>query len=428
MPAAIDLNEVTRVLSPAQIRSIVEAQARINVWEGSVRSGKTIGSLLRWLMFVANPPRDGELVMIGKTRETIARNLFAPLQNPNLFGPVAQHIRYTQGAPTAQILGRTIHIIGANDEKAEPKVRGMTVAGGYVDEATVLPRSFFDQLLARCSVPGAKVFATTNPDNPGHWFRKDYLLRAKETQLATWHFTIDDNPHLDPGYVAWLKSTYVGLWYRRFILGQWVQAEGAIYDMWDEDRHIVDILPRIERWIGLGIDYGTVNPFAALLLGLGADGRLYFTNEWRYDSRRARRSLTDHEYSERVRGWLGSIPHPHAPAIVGVQPEWTVVDPSASSFVQQLYRDGLTPTLADNSVLDGIRLMGSLFATDMLKVHRRCDGFIEEVPGYCWDEEHAEKYGEDKPIKDGDHSLDAGRYDVKTTEAIWRPQLREAAA
>jgi PBSX family phage terminase large subunit len=425
---AVDLAAVQQILSPAQIRSIVEARQRINVWEGSIRSGKTIASLLRWLIFVANPPRDGELVMIGKTRETINRNLFGPLQNPNLFGPLTRHIQYTPGAPTANILGRTVHILGANDSKAEPKVRGMTVAGAYVDEITVLPRSFFDQLVGRCSVPGAMIFGTTNPDNPAHWLRKEYLLRAKATQLAAWHFTIDDNPHLDPGYVAWLKSTYTGLWYKRFVEGRWVQAEGAVYDMWDEDRHVVDLLPRIDRWIALGVDYGTTNPFAGLLLGLGADGGLYLTNEYRYDSKAARRSLTDHEYSERLRGWLARIPHPHAPKVVGVQPEWTVVDPSAASFVQQLYRDGLVPTLANNSVLDGIRNIGSLLATDRLHVHRSCTGWIEEVPGYVWDTEHAEKHGEDKPIKADDHSLDAGRYAVHTTEAVWRPHLLEAAA
>lgn len=427
--AAIDLSKVLAVMSPKQIFSIVEAEERINVWEGSIRSGKTIASLLRWLLFVANPPRDGELVIVGKTRETVNRNLFGPLQNPNLFGKqITKQIHYNPGAPTATLLGRTVHILGANDAKAEPKIRGMTVCGAYVDEATVLPRTFWDQLVGRCSVPGAKIFATTNPDNPSHWLRKYYLLRSVETQLRSWHFTIDDNPALDPSYVAWLKSTYTGLWYKRFVLGQWVQAAGAIYDMWDEQRHVVDILPRITRWISLGVDYGTVNPFAALMLGLGEDQRLYFTNEWRYDSKLARRSLTDHEYSERLRRWLGAIKHPHEPGREGVHPEWTCVDPSAASFVQQLYRDGLVPTLASNAVLDGIRNVGSLLATDRLKVHRSCAGWIEEVPGYVWDEEHAEKYGEDKPIKANDHSLDGGRYGIHTTEAVWQGQLLEAEA
>jgi PBSX family phage terminase large subunit len=305
----------------------------------------------------------------------------------------------------------------------------MTVAGAYVDEITVLPRAFFDMLVGRCSVPGAKIFGTTNPDNPGHWLRKEYLLRAKQTELATWHFTIDDNPHLDPSYVAWLKSTYTGLWYRRFVLGQWVQAEGAVYDMWDLDRHVVDILPPIHRWVGLGVDYGTVNPFAGLLLGVGQGPapndpvertRLYLAGEYRYDSRAQRRQLTDLEYSRRLRDWLSDFAT--GPGQRGVRPEWTVVDPSAASFVTQLYHDGLTPTLADNSVIDGIRLVSSLLANDLLLVRGSCTGWIEEVGGYAWDDKAAAA-GEDKPIKADDHSLDAGRYVLKTTEFAWRSQL-----
>jgi hypothetical protein len=199
--------------------------------------------------------------------------------------------------------------------------------------------------------------------------------------------------------------------------------------MWDPDRHVVNDLqmPRIVRWLGLGIDYGTTNPFAALVLGIGepeSSGaqRLYLTNEWRWDSKLKRRSLTDVEYSERLRAWLTELPNPHEPNVRGIHPEWTVVDPSAASFIQQLHRDGLTPMKAHNEVLDGIRTFGSLLARGLLKIHDSCDGFIDEIGGYSWDDKAAEK-GEDKPIKTDDHSLDAGRYVVKTTEALWRPQL-----
>lgn len=419
-------------LSTAQERSIAQATARINIWAGSVRSGKTIGSLLRWLMFVAKAPRSGVLVVVGKTYDTVSRNVFGPLTDPDLFGPAARLVKYTRGAPTATILGRTIEVITANDVRAEGRLRGLTAAGAYVDEATLIPENFWDQLLARLSVPGAQLFATTNPDNPGHWLRRKFILRAGELDLRYWHFTIDDNHALDPRYVAALKREYVGLWYRRFILGQWVQAEGAVYDMWDPERHVVDELPRIDRWIGLGIDYGTVNPFAGLLLGLGEPDRagarrLYLTHEYRYDSRAARRSKTDAEYSAALTGWLDGIEHPDEPDVTGIWPEWTVVDPSAASFVQQLHRDGrVTPALANNSVLDGIRTVSSLLAADQLKVHRRCAGWLDEVGGYSWDDAAAAK-GEDKVIKVDDHSLDAGRYVLHTTRAAWLNDIRTAA-
>jgi len=397
-------------LSELQERSIAHSTARINVWCGAVRSGKTISSLLRWLTYVATAPRGGALVVAGKTLDTVARNVFGPLQDPILFGPAARHVHYTRGASTATILGRTVEVITANDARAEGRLRGLTAAGAYVDELTLVPEAFFTQLLARLSVPGAKVFCTTNPDGPAHWVRRKFLLRAGELDLRWWHFTLDDNPALDPAYIAALRAEYTGLWYRRFILGEWCLAEGAVYDAWDETVHVVDDLPPIDRWLALGIDYGTTNPFAAILLGLGVDGRLYLAREWRYDSKLARRALTDAEYSARLREWL---------AREGVRPEYVVVDPSAASFRAQLYHDGLSAMLGDNDVLAGIRTVASLLATGRLKVHRSCRGFIEEVAGYSWDDQAAQR-GVDQPVKADDHSLDAARYAIHSTRAVWQ--------
>lgn len=409
-------------LSRKQVVSVVEADARINAWEGSVRSGKTIASLLAWLAFVATAPTGGELVMVGRTRDSLYRNVIAPLTNPDIFGPLAKQISYNNGAPVAVIMGRVVHMVGANDAKAEPKIRGMTCAGAYVDEATTLPKTFFDQLVARCSVKGAKIFTTTNPDNPAHWFRRDYLKRPAETRLRSWHFTLDDNPYLDPEYVASLKSTYVGLFYRRNILGHWVQAEGAIYEAFDEKRHVVQDVPHISRWLCDSIDYGTTNPYSDLLIGLGVDQRLYVVSEYRWDSRAQRRKKTDAEYSQERRRWLAAVSQPQT-NVIGVSPEWTVVDPSAASYIEQLHRDGVSGvTPAENTVLDGIRTVSSLFAADRLRVHPSAVGLIEELPGYSWDDEAAEK-GEDKPIKIDDHSCDALRYGVRTTEALWRPHI-----
>lgn len=416
-------------LSRKQLISVVEADARINAWEGSVRSGKTVASLLAWVMYVANAPTGGELVMVGKTRDSLSRNIFSVLMNPAIFGPLARLVHYTNGAPTATILGRTVHVIGANDAQAEPKVRGMTCAGAYCDEVTTLPQAFFDQLVARCSVRGAKIFGTTNPGPPAHWFRKDYLLRPTETRLRSWHFVLDDNPFLDAEYVASVKSTYTGLWYRRFILGEWCLAEGVVWDAWDEQRHVVDVLPSMQRWMAVGVDYGTANPFAALLLGMGVDNRLYLASEYRHDSRKAQRQLTDAQYSAGLRNWLATYKHRDGE---GVRPEWTFVDPSAASFITQLWADGHQGVArAQNDVLDGIRSFGSALGAGLLSVHRSCRGLIDEIPGYAWDEKAAAK-GEDKPVKSGDHSCDAGRYALHSTAHEWRhllhPQDFETAA
>ena len=410
-------------LSRKQIRSVAEATVKICCWEGAIRSGKTIASLLKWLIFVAQAPTTGELAIIGKTAQTIHRNLFLPLQDPALFGEAAAHVHYTPGAPTAVILGRTVHVIGANDAKSEPKIRGMTLAGCYVDEVTLVPQVFFEQLLGRMSVRGAQLFCTTNPDNPAHWFMRDWLSQEGKKPLRRFSFTIDDNPFLDPDYVRDIKAMHEGLFSRRFILGEWVAAEGAIYDAWDRDRHIVTDLPSegIYKWISLGVDYGTSNPFHAVLLGLGRDRRLYAAAEWRYEARQTRRQLTDTEYSERLRGWLDDVPD-----IGRVRPQFVTVDPSAASFTAQLRRDKLTPTPAKNDVMDGIRTVSSVLAANKLLVHESCKALIQEIGGYSWDDQAALR-GEERPIKVADHGVDALRYAIFTTRALWQRHLALAA-
>jgi PBSX family phage terminase large subunit len=418
-----ELAKLTRMMSPKQIVSLLDAEARINVWHGAIRSGKTFASIVAFLMAVAVAPPSGLIVIAGRTLDTIGRNIMEPLTDDGVIGKlVGKHVRWTSGATTAVIFGRVIHLVGANDRKAEGRIRGATVCLAYVDEATLVPPDFFKQLLGRMSVKGARLFATTNPDNPSHWLRKEYLMRQSELNLRHWQFGLIDNPSLDDDYVNSLKAEYTGLWYKRFILGNWVQSEGAVYEMWDEDTMVVDVLPQMTKWLSVGIDYGTTNPFAALTLGLGTDKRLYLAREWRWDSKLQKRQLTDVEYSRRVREFIGQHPVPGTD-LKGIRPDWWVLDPSAASFRTQLYEDGVISRLADNAVKPGINTFGSLLATDRLKVHRSCKGFIDEVPGYSWDSSASDK-GQDEPVKADDHSLDAGRYAVFTTRPVWGTLLR----
>lgn len=405
-------------LSRKQLRSIAQANARICIWHGAVRSGKTIASLLAWLLAVAEAPPSGLIIVVGRSLQTIERNVFEPLSDPALFGPVAKQIRHTRGATTAVVLGRTVHLIGAADARAEGRLRGLTASLAYVDELTLLPEAFFVQLLARLSVPGARVLATTNPDSPRHWAKVGYLDRAHELNLKAWHFRLDDNPSLSPDYVAALAAEYVGLWHKRMILGAWVVAEGAVYDMWDEQQHVVDELPDMRRY-WLGIDYGTTNATSAVLLGLGTDDRLYAAAEWRWDSRTMHRQLTDAQYSTRIRAWLDEQ---------AIEPEWTFVDPSAASFTAQLWADG-HPGIAraNNDVLDGIRSTATALDSGLLRVHRSCTGLLDELPGYGWDPAASDK-GEDRPIKRDDHSVDALRYAVHSIAHEWRPLLTTPTA
>lgn len=415
------------LLSPAQHASIAQSNGVVNIWEGAIRSGKTLGSLLRFLIAVAVCPPGGAIVIVGRTRDTIARNVLLPLTDPALFGPLAALTRYTMGAGTANILGRTVYLFGANDAKAEPKIRGLTVILAYVDEITTLPQAFFVQLLGRMSSDDAQLFGTTNPDSPAHWFKTMFLDRA----LPGWRrfsFTMDDNPSLTQVYKDRMRREYVGLWFRRFILGEWVAAEGAVYEMWDPTKHVIPFkkLPDMHRLLAVGVDYGTNNPSTALVLGLGIDRKLYLCDEWRYDPALAQgHRLTDGQQSARLKLWLRGD---HLPAETALKPEWICVDPAAASFKVQLAADGISPIIdAENDVLYGIRTLASLMSMGQLKVSDRCVGFINEAPGYSWDDKASEK-GEDKPIKAADHSLDGARYAVATTETMWRGQLLDDLA
>lgn len=429
---------LTGDISPKQELSIRESTVQVCVWEGAVRSSKTISQILRFLIGVPTA-RQGRIVILGRTRESIYRNVFEPMMERELYGDISEHVKYTLGAPTAKILGRVVHVIGANDKQAEDKIRGMTVALCLVDEITVIPEGAFKMMLSRLTAPNAQLFGSTNPDSPGHWLKRDYLDRLDELpNWRSWHFVLDDNISLSDEVKANLRANYTGLWYRRFILGEWVAAEGAIYDMFDPAPGMGfvvpwETLPEMRELVSVGVDYGTTNPTAALLLGISAehDGlgrptpRMFLIDEYRHDSKLTEQKLTDAQLSRELVKWLNEN---HLPSSTRSKlvPRYTILDPSAASLRVQMNQDGVPTTQADNEVLYGIRTMASLLSEKKLLVSDRCKGFISEATGYSWDPKATLK-GEEKPLKVADHSLDAARYAVVTTENIWRQHIKLAA-
>lgn len=415
-----------------QLDAVRLATARGNLWEGAVRSSKTVSSIMVWLQYIRTGP-PGPLLMVGKTERTLKRNVIDPIIE--MVG--VKRCDYKSGVGEVIIFGRRVYVAGANDEKAVDKIKGLTLAGAYCDEVTTYPETFFQMLGTRLSVEGAQWFGTTNPEGPNHWLKKNYLDRAKlhlgmdgtvarsaadnALDLHRFSFNLDDNPHLPAGYVANLKVEYQGLFYRRYIRGEWCLAEGVVYDMWDEARHVVDIVPTVRRWMCVGVDYGTVNPFSALLVGVGDDGRLYVASEYRHDSKTARRQLTDAQYSTGVQDWLGGYRHAGGQ---GVQPEWLFVDPSAASFMTQLWADGVPGVArALNDVKDGIRSVSVALGSGLVSVHRSCAGLLSELPSYAWDDK-ASKKGIDQPLKINDHSVDALRYALHSTAHDWRSLIK----
>lgn len=414
-------------LSVKQRDSILDATCRINVWEGAIRSGKTIGSIVAWLMFIRTGP-PGPLAMIGKTRDTVYRNVIDVMAEL-LPGAVV----YTRGAPTIRVLGRLVHVMGANDARSEGRLRGLTLAGAYVDEITLVAREFFAQLLGRMSVPGARLFGTTNPDAPTHWLMKDFLAKEKlelddpeRPDLVSFHFRLEDNPSLEDDYVRKLKSELTGLWYKRFIDGLWVAAEGAIYDCLDDAVHARPA-PDRARWQAawIGLDYGTSNPTHAVLIVLAADDdgtpRLWVVAEWQHDGRK-NGQLTNAQISARLARWA-------EPYLAGLGAPTVALDPSAAGLRVQMRADGW-PGLksADNRVEDGLRAVASLFGGARLLVDTTaCPVLWEQLQGYVWDPKALDR-GVEQPLKQDDHGCDALRYGVMQARRVWRAWLPDLAA
>ena len=399
--------------SEQQLRSIDNSTARINIWEGAVRSGKTIASIVRWLDYIESGP-EGDLLMIGKTHRTLKRNILDILQD--IVGE--ENYIYNRGLGEVYICGRKIYIAGANDARAEDKIRGMTLAGAYGDEVTIWPEGFFRMLLSRLSVKDAKLFVTTNPEGPYHWLKKDYLDRQDELDLKDFHFTLKDNLSLDGEYVKQLKREYTGVWYERYIKGKWVLAEGLVYPDFDSN-NITDNIPKIrQEWVA--IDYGITNDTVFLHIGLGEDNKLYVLHEYRWGEASTGTAKTDVQ----LRGELQEFIIKY-----DIKPQWIFIDPSAKSFIVELYQHRhsfqqfKSVAKANNDVLDGIRRVSSLVANNKLMIASALDDLKQEFNSYSWDSK-AQERGEDKPLKEHDHGLDALRYLVNGIPRIRQSILK----
>lgn len=366
---------------------------RINLLEGSVSSGKTWVSLVLWGFWVATMPADKLYLMCGKSLTTLKRNCLIPLEE--LFG--RSNFQFSTSAKEAYLFGRRILLEGANDARSESKIRGLTLQGAYCDELTLFPKDFFVMLLSRLRVPGAKLIATTNPDSPEHWLKKEYIDRRAELDMLVVRFLLDDNTTLDPQYVTAVKAEYTGVFYNRFILGEWCLAEGIVYPQFDRTQHVRQLDSPQGKWY-ISVDYGTLNAFSA---GLWCyDGKqAYRAAEWYYSGRAQRRQLTNTQYLKHIQALAG-----------GRNIEAVVVDPSAASFITELRQAGFTVRKGKNDVVDGIRRVSTALQQGKLLLSPACQDCIREFSLYRWDE----KAAEDRPIKENDHAMDDVRYFVNT--------------
>ena len=389
--------------SPKALDFIANSNARLNILHGSVRSSKTVNQTVRWLNYMATGPQ-GDLAMLGKTMATLQRNVLN-----DLFDIVGSKnykwVNRQQGELI--IMGRRVYCFGANNEDAESKLRGATFAGAYCDEVSLYPESVWNQLMARLSVPGALCFANTNPDSPFHWFYVNVIMNDAIKNKKIWSFDMDDNLSLDSEYVVSLKQMYTGVWYKRFIEGLWCVAEGLIYDMFVKEEHVVDTKQYLAkerfgvRYI-VGCDYGTSSVMTWGLYAKTMDGRYFKVREFYYDAVQVQRQQTDGEFATEFVRWLK-----------GIRPDVVYCDPSAASWKLELMRKNYNVQNADNDVINGIRIVGTLINNKQFLIDNSCINTIKEYQTYSWDANQQAK-GVDKPIKINDHTCDCDRYAIYT--------------
>ena len=339
--------------------------------------------------------------MCGKTIRSLKRNVVTAIL------PVLQQLGFTcteklsQNLLEVSIGGRTncFYLFGGRDESSASLIQGMTLSGVLFDEVALMPKSFVEQALARCSVEGSKFWFNCNPQYPQHWFRQEWILNKAGKNALYIHFKMEDNPSLSPKMLARYKNLYTGTFYQRFIEGKWVSAQGLVYPFMTADNMYWDTPKADTEEFVISCDYGTVNPASFGLWGHYTDG-WYRVDEYYYDSRKEGVQKTDEEHYQ----GLCRLAQERAIRCV-------IVDPSAASFMEVIRRHGRFKVLpASNSVLDGIRSVASALKQGEIKICKNGTDTLREFGLYRWKEDGLH----DTPVKENDHAMDDIRYFVST--------------
>lgn len=374
------------------------------ICDGAVRSGKTLCMGLSFVCWAMAEFRDQQFAFCGKSVVSLRRNLLQELT------PVLRDLGFVCREKRAENLllirkgGREnrFYLMGGKDEGSAAFIQGVTLAGVLLDEVALMPRSFVEQAIARCSVSGSRLWFNCNPEGPQHWFYQEWIRKRKARNALYLHFTMEDNPALSQRIRQRYRSSYSGAFYRRFILGEWTAARGLIYDFFDPDR---DARPapegELEEYV-ISVDYGTANPCSFGLWG-AREGVWYRVAEYYYASRSTGVQLTDQEYVSELGRLAG-----------GRRIRYVVADPSAASFITALRQAGYRVVKANNDVLSGIRITADLLKRGRIVISENCRDCLREMALYRWSEEGA---GRDAPYKDNDHAMDDMRYFAVTIAA-----------
>ena len=377
------------------------------ICDGAVRSGKTVSMVVGFFLWSMANFSGQNFALCGRTVGALRRNITGNLSE--WLGGLVQirEYRSENRLVARDTTGRenSYYLFGGRDESSCKLIQGMTLAGVLLDEAALMPRSFVEQACARCSVSGSKLWFNCNPEGPEHWLYKEWIRKAEEKNMLRLHFTMDDNPALSPGIRSRYENLYTGVFYRRFILGQWCMAEGLVYEF-DPKLHLESPRTQAGRYY-ISVDYGTRNPFSAGLWQV-TGGKAYRIREFYHNGRQTGKMLTDEEYCDALENLAGNLPV-----------EQVVIDPSAASLIAALRRRGrFSVRKARNEVLPGIRLVASLLKAGVLRIGPECKDAIREFGLYRWDD-GSEKDG---VVKEHDHAMDDIRY---FCASILRRQMKE---
>jgi PBSX family phage terminase large subunit len=386
------------------------ADKKILIADGSIRAGKTVCMILSFVLWSMSEFRDKDFIIAGRSVGALKRNVLTPmfqiLEGMGL--EEGRDYKFHRAEGRIDIGSNRYHLFGANNEKSQDVLQGMTAAGAYADEAALFPRSFIEQMMGRCSVPGAKIWMNCNPKGPYHFIKTEFIdqIDNPKKSVCRIHFLLEDNPALTKETIDFYKGQFSGVFYKRNILGLWVMAEGVIYDMWDESKHTFTELPEGEYSWQVWCDYGTQNPCVFLLAAKNLrTGVYYVVDEYYWSGREKGRQKTDAQYRKDLVEFVGDK-----------QIDRVVIDPSAASFITELRQHtGFPIAKADNDVENGIRVVAKALHQGRLFVHKKCRNTIKEFSSYVWDEKKQEK-GKDEPLKENDHAMDAIRYGLNTQQ------------
>lgn len=366
------------------------------ICDGAVRSGKTVSMIASFVIWAMRYFDGQNFAICGKTATATERNIINPLMDmDDITSLYTLSYNHSKNCLTIQDEKHTnyFYVFGGKDESSAAYIQGMTLAGVFLDEVVLMPRSFVEQALARCSVEGSKFWFSCNPESPSHWFYKEWIQKAEEKRAYHVHFVFKDNPSLPKKIIERYSRTYTGVFYQRNVLGLWVTSEGLVYDV-DINELISDEVPKNGTYF-ISIDYGTLNPFAAQLWCLSGN-KAYMVDEYYYDGRKTMKQKTDEEYYQEIVKLAGNK-----------KIYELIIDPSAASMIATIRKHGrFNIRKAKNDVLDGIRVTASFLKNDKIKINPKCTGTIKELGEYRWDmkKEH------DTVIKENDHAMDAMRY------------------